>query len=153
GDAELVAHPFEHRPGGEDATVERVLDPAVDAPGNRRQQAAGRLRDLVANVGEYEDPRAVGGLDAAGGDAGGTGEGGLLVGHLRPQRQLDRPALVLQRAQLSGTVTDLGKHLLWDAEDLAETIIEAGPIDALQLHPRPGRDVGGEAGAQPVAEK
>ena len=40
---ELAAHPLEHRAGGEHAAVDRVLHPAVDAPGHGRQQAAGRL--------------------------------------------------------------------------------------------------------------
>ena len=65
-EAELAAQPLEHLAGGEHAAVERVLGHAVDPPGDGGEEAAGRLRDLVADVGEHEHAGAVGRLDAPG---------------------------------------------------------------------------------------
>src|SRR4029077_1166218 len=94
GNTELVAHPFQHRPRREDASVERVLELAVDAPGDGGKQASGGLRDLRADVGEHEHTGAVGRLDPAGYDARRTGQGRLLVDRLAAERKLDRPALM-----------------------------------------------------------
>ncbi len=91
GESELAAEPLEHRPGGEDAAVERVLGPAVDHPGDRRQQATCGLGDLFADVGKDEDAGPVGGLDPAGHDGAGPGEGRLLVDGLTAEREA-RPA-------------------------------------------------------------
>ena len=154
GDAELVAHPLEHRPRGEDAAVERVLDLAVDAPGDRGQQAAGRLGDLLADVGEDEDAGAVGRLDAARLDAGGAGERRLLVDDLAAERQLDRPALVRAACRARRPCRESRAARPSGTPKISQRrSSKPGPVDPLQLRPRGGRGVGGEARAEPVAEE
>ena len=62
----------------------------------RRSSAAGRprARDVVADVGEHEDPGAVGRLDPARDHGPGAGERRLLVDGLPAEAQLGRPARV-----------------------------------------------------------
>ena len=105
-------------------------------------------------MGEHEDAGAVGRLHPAGLDAGGAGQGGLLVDDLAAEGQLDRPALVPQRAELAGRVAHLGQHLDRYPEDLAQPRVEAPGVPIrMELGPRGGRGLGGEAGAEPVAEE
>ncbi len=68
------------------------------------------LGPLVARVREHEHAGAVGGLHQAGLDAAGAGERRLLVDAARPQRQLDRPGGVAQRAEIAGRVRDHGQR-------------------------------------------
>ncbi len=153
GDAELAAHPLEHRAGGEHAAVDRVLRDAVDPPRHGRQQPAGRSRHLGARVPEHEHAGAVGRLDPSRHHAARPGQRRLLVDDLPAQRQLDRPRLVAQHAQLAGGLAHLGQHVERHAEQLAQARVEAGCAERVQLRARGGRGVGREARAEPVAEE
>ena len=152
GEAELAAHPLEHLRRREHAAVERVLLVAVDPPGDGRQQAARRLRHLVADVGEHEHAGPVGGLHAPGDHAAGAGERGLLVDHAGGQRQVagqrswrstpSSPTLSPTSASASVGTPKL----------LAQPRVPALVAEPVELCARRGRGVGGEAGAEPVGE-
>ena len=148
---QLLAQPLEHRAGREHAAVERVLGAAVDPPRDRRQQPAGRLRDLVADVGKHEDAGAVRRLDEARGHAARPSQGRLLVG-LAAERKLGRPRVVAHRSEVAGRVEHVREHLGGNAEPLAQPGVEPGLAQRVQLGARGRRLVGGEAGPEPVAE-
>ena len=81
---------------------------------------------LGAGVGEHEDPGSVGGLDPARDDAAGARQRSLLIDAACAQRQLDRPALVPQRAQVARSVGDLGQRLGGDPEYLQQAGVPVG---------------------------
>ena len=114
---------------------------------------AGR-RDLLADVREHEHPGPVGGLDPAGNDGAGSGERRLLVDGLPAQAQLGRPARVASVPSSPAVSRSSRQHLGRDAERRAQRGVEgAGRVDALQLGPGRGGRVGGEPGAQAIAEE
>jgi hypothetical protein len=88
---EVAAQPLEQRAGGEDATVERPLDLARDAPGDGRDQAADGRGTLAPDVREHEHAGAVRGFCQPCLHAAGAGQRGLLVDAARAQRQVHRP--------------------------------------------------------------
>ena len=151
-EAELAADPLEHLARGEDAAVERVLGDAADAPGDGGEEAARRLGDLVADVGEHEHAGAVGGLDAAGRHGAGAGQGGLLVDHAGGEWQVLRTSSVAKRAERADAVADLGQGVGGHAEALAQPRVPAGVAEAVQLGARGGRGVGGEEAAELVGQ-
>ena len=99
---------------------------------------------------EHEYAGAVGGLGQAGLDAARTGQGRLLIRAARPQRQLDRPGFVAQRSQVAGGVHDRRQDLRRNAVDLEQGRVELGRAE---LGARCGSRVGGEAGAETVADE
>jgi hypothetical protein len=104
-------------------------------------------------VPEHEHPGPVGGLHAAGDNAAGTGQRGLLVHHLPAQPQLGGPGRVAQHAELARGVAHVRQHVERHAEQLAQAGVETGPPERVELGARGGRGVGGEARAEPVAEE
>src|ERR1700761_709544 len=63
--AQAIAQPLDYRAGDEDAAFERVLDLAIDAPCNRREQTVLGTNRLVAGVHQHEATRAIGVLGQA----------------------------------------------------------------------------------------
>ena len=149
-DPQLVAEPLDGAAAVENAALQRVGGFAVHLPRHGGEQPGAGAHGLVAYVHQGEAAGAVGVFGFAGGEAGLSEQGGLLVaggsahGHARQSFQTGDAGL--HRAVDHAVGHGRGEHGGGDAENAAELLVPAEAVD-VEEHGAAGVGVVGDVDA------